>query len=218
MGERVIATEQQHIETAKRLNEKFRVGGSVWNAETLGEIRSLPRPIAVDFNGVLVNQHRPYMSNPQASAFLQGLIKLGTVLIVTNNGIVCWEEKKKVLEEFGLWHNGMVMIDGRNRLFDITSEADVQRTKSYQEFLSLRKFPLSADFDPNDLKTNFPKRLGHLFMEPYDVPIIDDEELNTADNPGMLGIKVQDFPGYFEKGVSLKTALEIVGEHYKNIK
>lgn len=207
--------EQGTLETVKILNKKFCVGESPWKEKTLSDIKSLPNPIVLDFNGVLVNHHRPWVPNPKAENFLSSLVKLGTVFIVTN-AYGDWDLRQQALGKFGLWHEGMVMMTFQNHnLIRQTPKEHKQRIQAIEDFIKLR------NLSPANWDKDLGKRIAPLFMKTLDVPIIDDYSLATLNNPGMLGIKVQSFPlDPFDEdqGLPLEKALEIVERHYKSNK
>jgi hypothetical protein len=205
------------LETVNLLNKKFSKGESPWKEDTLRELRSLRNPIVLDFNRVLVNQRRPWVANPEAKIFLNDLVNLGTVLVITNN-FGDWDLRHRSLKGLNLWHKGMILMTLENcSLTRQTAEEKERRSKEIDTFMKLRNFPQS------DWSYNKGKRVAPLFMKNYDIPIIDDDEDSVVlNNPGMLGIKVQDFTTdgkkliHGIKGISLEEALRIVKKHYNS--
>ncbi len=64
------------------------------------------------------------------------------------------------------------------------------------------------------------KNVSPAFNKPYDIPIIDDNSINTDDVPGMFGILVQSFYGgkYHEtERFTLSEAVAQVRLHYSSI-
>ncbi len=203
------ALEQERLKTAGSLNDYFRSGGSVWEDYSLGLIRNLPRPIVIDFNGVLVNTRRPWIANPQARGAIEKLVKGGSVLIVTNAS-GDWDLRRQALEDFGLWHPSMVLLTRKN----LSSRIDA-REAAVSDYLSFSNQEFTKA--EQTLILVWEKHLAAVFKKPYFIPIIDDDKFNTSNNLGMLGIQVKTFGREnlsTDPLPSLQDAAEMVRKHY----
>src|SRR5574337_473259 len=106
----LTAQDRVHVlDTTQKLNNQLSLGAFLWDTKWLNVLRTLPRPILTDFNGVLVNSKRPWVVNPQAAEAVNRLVNTGTLIVVTSAS-ADWELRKNALEDFGLWYPGMVLI------------------------------------------------------------------------------------------------------------
>ena len=216
------------IGVADRLNQMFQNGAYAWNKGALKLLRQLPRPICIDFNDTLANSGRPWFPNPEAIEPVQDLIRVGSLLVVTTagQGGDDWELRRTALEEFGMWHQEMVLIDASNlghmhptqypkgpgRMYG-------KRREAIKEWIRINNWEAADKYEESRLTVN-PKSLAPAFQKPYEIPLIDDDKYNTDNIPGMLGLLTQPFnrtywtSGVTEQGLTLAQATERVIEHY----
>jgi len=211
------------VETTSLINEQLRKGGEIF--EVIDHIQSLPRPIVVDFNNVLANNSEPLVVNPAAKEFIDKLLSIGTVIIVTTARD--WEPNRKFLADNGLWNDHMVLIN-RDPLADITLSSfplNPETEKLVGKQVSILK-GLGKKVEPEEFKgASATKRISHVFGKSYNVPIVDDGYMAVIDNPGMFGVWVEKWnPEDSDrsevdgvKRYSLKDAAKIVEDYYKKI-
>lgn len=193
------------LATTSHLNEHFSLGGSVYEPEILQLMRTLPRPIVVDFNGVLFDNEEPLTPNPEASAALARLREMGTVVIAT--GARDWEGISTLLKTHQLWHDDMVLmcVDNYGYMHEqggvrVEPETTELARKTFDEYITLAK-ERGIDYSRADFE--WPpayKRLAPVFQRSFPIPIIDDWAVATNDNPGMNGILVREFIDLTKEG------------------
>lgn len=234
---------------ASKLNRVLRRGGWIADQRFIGgingkvineyglinEIQKFPRPIVVDFNGVIASLSFPLELNPQAPEFLAELRKIGNVFIVTGSsggrrGNSAWEFIHDFLIQNKVWTPEMVLITADNYIpltteigngYDLLSDL---RT-SYLQLLRGQGILCTSE----DLRGRlFEKRVALIFGKPFLVPIIDDYGAAVTGNPGMLGIHVRQYTAasYEDQSGKLKEeemgtyslmdATQIVKDHYSN--
>lgn len=214
-----IQERPQVIGSADRLNAMFSQGAFAWNQDLLPLLRRLPRPICLDVDGTLlgseVGDTSTYLRgdidyteliqrvtpNPEAIESLERLRAVGTVVLTTGRNWDSWEQRRGMLENFGLWHEGMVMMDGNNLRYvdssmtheEIFSKKDAREkemkdwaraTGFVDEHLErskpkFRDWLKSKDWDFQFLAFSIPlvdsyKSLAPAFRKSYDIPLIDD--------------------------------------------
>lgn len=225
--EQLRVPETELEKAALRINRKFRKGGEAH--EVLDDIRQFPKPIAVDFNNVIVNNTHPLQVNPEAKVFLEGLHEVGNVFIVTS--APGWEAVNDFLVEHGLWKPEMVLMTAP--AYEFISQWQEDHPKGIElrrEFVEMAKgLGWNYDEEEEDDLVRAPgyKAVAPIFGKPFEVPIIDDSYYATNNNPGMFGITVQAWET--DEGMqriyarsnqgkpSLAEAVEIVRSHYTSI-
>lgn len=187
-------------------------------------IRAYPKPIAVDFNNVLANNIDPMSLNPDAPEFLQELQKIGNVFIVTT--APSWISVQEFLAENGAWSEKMILMAAPNLRFLAQSAKHLignRMRKEYLEIAQRNQISVRPDQLLGPLRD---KRIAPIFAKPFLVPIIDDLPEAISNNPGMLGIQVEEWePNYDSDAVekssdeiqcntTLMEAVEMVRNHY----
>lgn len=217
------------VEVSTYLNDKFRTGASV--LDELNLVQGLERPIAIDFNNVLVNSDGS-IANPEAVIRLPKLLNVGTVFIVTN--AQTWERVHNRLKEYNLWNDRMIlMVNGnwnvmtrydstyRNSDYRVfTLHSDLRVKGLLEKYINEQK-GLGRNLTTRNFVGGAPvaKRIAPIFGKRYLVPLLDDSNY-TRDNPGMLSIIVvkvfESDPGlyYDNGGVTFGEAVDIVHKHY----
>ncbi|GEM_PF-2858154 len=213
------------------LNRHFRNKGSVYTPTMLARIRGLPRPIAVDFNGLFANTSSPLKVNPQAREAMEKLKTIGNVVIATSSQ--SWLSVCRFLREHKLWSDDIVLMTAQNYYNQEDedlgigyAEADIAEREA-EEYIYLSRSQISPRaYRLIDLRTGLTldKRVAPIFMKPFLVPMLDDAPAATATNPGMLGILVKSFVAdpakewsevyISESGVPLLEAVEQVRQYY----
>lgn len=214
-------------EVANHINAKFRQGGNA--SQVIDEIRRFPKPIVVDFNNVLANNIGEIVINPEAAKFIDELRTIGDIFIVTT--AVPWKGVHSLLKKGGLWHRGMVLMTYPSYQF-LTDRggrqpAAVKLRTEFKDFAKQHDIPCKdLGLDGGAPST---KRVAPLFKKPFLVPIIDDTNSATIDNPGMLGIGVKEWEPILDEHhrawrdehnegrPTLEDAVKIVREHYAKI-
>src|SRR6266404_4336615 len=182
------------ISPASNINEKFKNGGEAW--EVLLDIRKFPKPIVVDFNNVIANNREPFIVNPEARSFIDKLSEIGNIFIATIGGD--WNFVHEFLNEHELWKPGMVIMVAQNFDFLTYNENHMpwlseKATELRKEFTEKSK-DIGRDFEKYALEgARGSKRIAPIFDKTFDIPILDDAENATRENPGMLGICVKAF-------------------------
>lgn len=228
------------IENANCLNERFSRSAFAWNDEQLDLIRSLPNPILIDFNNVVVNTGRPWVPNPEAKKALRALTKTGTVFVMTD-GERDWNLRQQALENFGLWHPGMVLLVGDNTVirWQASAMGPIEGGKkgaaveaAARDYLQFSQ-TFNRVFNEDELlpKPFMGQTLAPLFKRPYDIPIITVRSLDQHDGAGMHVIPVRAFvgkndykihfgsenlPEQTKENFSLAQATTQIVEYYKN--
>lgn len=105
--------------TTRFLNKALKLGVPMY--KLVPYMQEFPRPIAVDYNNVIVNNSEPEELNPEAPSFLRALEEIGNVFIVTSHQNR--EAVQSCLEKYNLWSDNIVLmafenyrflLDGRN--------------------------------------------------------------------------------------------------------
>lgn len=174
---------------AQYLNLRFAGGDSAY--EELDRIRSIPFPIVVDFNGVLVTErtpNTPYKANPQAEHALQQLRQTGTVFVVSS--AYDWYEVHDTLRDNGLLHPDMIIMACPNYEF-LTDWAPCEEGEEViEEYARMVDVPADDFMNPAARKN-----LAPLFGKPFEVPILDDYDMAVENNPMMYGLLIQSYKG-----------------------
>jgi hypothetical protein len=181
--------ESYPLARAKRLNANFERGQSVFKKENLWLVRSIENPILVDFNNTLVNEGRPWALNPEASETIDILRQYGTVIVVTTN-TTDWDLRQQALEKFAVWHPDMILLTAKN-YFPSNPREIARSRESIKDYIWFNKL-VGREFSSRDF-TPFlhAKKISPIFMKPFNVPLIDDLEENTRNNPGIFGLRVR---------------------------
>lgn len=216
----------EYLQRAASLNDAFRSGLPAYDADVLSAIRSLHRPIVVDFNGILADSSEPLIVNPQAMDFLSRIRKVGDVVIVTTSS--GWDGIQSFLDQNGLWTDDLILMVKENWRFTQEYAGEDEEDNEYDvtylrdEFVEYRKKigrPVDAEgFDRNNALGA--KHVAPIFNKPFDIPIIDDWNGATQDNPGMFGVLVKEFGSHgievYEEDV-LSNSAKTVEEYYAGI-
>lgn len=231
---------------AGTLDFRFQTGASLYEEPTLSEVRSLPRPICVGLES-LIMAHKTKVGagypgandlvlNPEASKPLKALSQIGTLFIVAMGMTLSYEqynEAVKVLTEAQIWHSGMVLfsISNYNRgldqsLNDPHSPASAyendRRSTIVREYIAFHKTRGNA-FKLRDFDWHL--CLAPVFKRPYEVPFIRGDYGRTNANPGMLTIPVKMFDPSESQYLSrfdadlpdLSQAVGLGQEHYSKV-
>jgi len=192
--------------------------------KVLSLLRAYPRPIAVDFNNVLANNIEPMSLNPDAPDSLQELQKIGNVFIVTT--APSWKSVHDFLVENGVWSEKIILMAAPNLRFLAQSSKHPIGNRMRKEFLEIaqsNKLPARSDQLLGPLRD---KRIAPIFAKPFLVPMIDDLPEAIKNNPGMLGIQVEEWEPNYDSGAversfgglqcntTLMEAVEMVKNHY----
>lgn len=185
-------TREQLIVTASIINEAFKRGANAF--EVRDQIRSFPRPILLDLNGVIVGSDFPYQLNPDTPAFMESLAQAGNVFIVTT--ATNWSGVNEFLKQQGFWSDDMVLMTKYTWEFMTnwdTNHNNPQASSLRTEYLQTAKaLGLSLDEKTLVMSPSY-KRVAPLFNKPFLLPLIDDSKDATSSNPGILGIEVKEF-------------------------
>ncbi len=207
------------------INSELRDGKPAYKLLPL--IRAYPRPIVTDFNGLITNNTDPMSLNPGASFFINELRQIGNVFVVTT--APNWDSVHEFLDESGVWFPDMLLLTAPNFRFlshNPESSQGIKLRNQFLDFANKNKFNIEKKDLLGSLRH---KRLGPLFLKPFNVPIIDDEAIAVTNNPGMLGIQVQNWEPNFpdslkwqpdknNKGkATLREAFELVKDFYSSI-
>lgn len=176
---------------ADHLNRHFSHNGPAW--QVLDDLRLFPRPIGVDFNNVIAdNTFLPMQLNPDAPEFLRQLRIIGNVFIVTaaNN----WKYLHDFMTAHEIWTPDIVLMTCPTYRFLSDQERnDPNGKRLREEYFS---FANTLGFDCKYEELLSPpeyKRIAPLFKKPWEIPLIDNKKAATTDNPGILGILVQEW-------------------------
>ncbi len=224
------ASEQENLKgTIAELNGYFEKRGFAWDKKALELLRTIPKPIVVDLNNVLINNDGPKVPNPEAKELLDRLRKVGTVVICTD--ATARDRIQKYLTDFGLWQDDIVLMAQQNYLIaggehDYKQKEDIiaQVVADFVDYsLEHEREFNDDDFEPFDIASG--KRIAPIFKKLFDVPIIDDKGQNTQNNPGMIGFQSWIFEPTDpelethgkENGLPLTEIAKRVEEYYKKI-
>lgn len=213
--ERSFGTPEFNVEeAAKCLNRCFEYGDSALDHTRM--LSRFPKPILLDFNNVLANNYTPLILNPHAHEFFNNLNQMGNVVILTSAS--GWTEVNKFLVENNLWNEKNILMTLPTWQFAFDYTKNPQADALCNKYIELRNNPaISKEVFKNE---NYGKKVAPLFMKNHDIPLVDDYWINTDDNPGIEGIRVEpfepdEFPNY--TGETLSQALEKVDNFYKSL-
>lgn len=187
----MASPDRQELRTvAQRLNRHFRLNGSV--SGVIEDLQRFPRPIAVDFNGVIANGHYPLKLNPEAPAFLDELRKIGNVVIVTGSaGPGIWDHLHDFLKEHKIWYPDLVLMVVHN--YEQIADLNPQNVEGAA--IRQRYFDSVKDQEWFSEKDYIPWRSDKLvatfFGKPWRIPLIDDYKENLDRNPGVFPVLVK---------------------------
>lgn len=214
--------QERAYEVYNRLNFHFEEHGFVYDEEILPLIRSLPRPIVVDFNGLFCNNQLPLTVNPEAGQVLGLLREIGNVVIVTTASD--WGKVHGFLQDNGLWFDDMVLMTQQN-YYNESAASVWDEIADYLHFIKTQNPSFVYRFSHFMTGSPSDKRIAPVFMKPFPVPILDDNPIAIFNNPGMKGIPVKSFvvdpekewEAVFvsEEGMSFLQAVEQVREFYR---
>lgn len=191
---------------AGRLNTHFGEGGSVWRGDILQDMRSFPNPIMVDLEQTLIDFSYPGAKgvNPMSSEFLHRAKRIDTVFIVTRIGLYRYEDAREKLRQEGLWDDELILLTREN--YDQPDQAK-DAIDAYIQHQGLRGKTYHREDFLSGLKY---KRLAPVFDQAKDIPLIDDGYENVHNNPGVLGIQVEDW-------IMSENYRQAFGEDWKNM-
>lgn len=213
----------QLVETAKFLNGHFKTDSPAYSV--VEQIKAFPRPIAVDFNNVLVDSNGKLV-NPEAPDFLFSLREMGNVFIVT--AASNWGSIYQRLKDNQLWFDDTVLLCLNNWNFLVYYDPDnqyglstkLETSQLIDQYLSVIQNTMPSIKYPDFVhRAAAHKPVAPLFGKNFLVPLIDDSSWSTQSNPGILGIKVKYFEpnpkiSHNNGGCELSEAVEIVRKHY----
>lgn len=218
MVENNTTSQDEKLVLAKTINHFLARGLPAF--DVVEHIRKFPKPIAVDFNNVLANNTSPIVVRPEAASFLLQLREIGNVFIVTS--ATGWMAVQKIMDQSRIWSDDMVLMTMPNWRFVQDDYSKGRQVR--EEYLKLAGEAGLGITQEQLVAQRGPKRVAPIFGKPWLVPIIDDYEDVTENNPGMLGIRVDPWqpdegrlvitepPGH-----TLDEAILIVRQHFADL-